>query len=154
MSTTSVTEKSSDCQNVDPEAAPTSLYSAFTKPQKRLILLLVALSAMFSPLSSFIYFPATTALAHALDRTVEAINLSITTYMVVSGVAPAIIGDAADKLGRRLVFLAAIAIYLVANIGLALQSNYAALLVLRAVQSLGSAGMLLDHCTAHHSEDA
>lgn len=42
-----------------------------------------------------------------------------------------------DQSGRRLSFLICFVIYIVANIGLALQTNYAALLVLRIVQASG-----------------
>ena len=122
----------------NPEALPP--YSAFSKRQKRYILFLIALAAVCSPLSSFIYYPATVTLARDLGVTVEKINLGVTTYMVVSGITPAIVGDLADQIGRRPVYLFTLGIYLAANVGLALQSNYAALLVLRAVQSAGSSG--------------
>ncbi|RYP51057.1 hypothetical protein DL768_003557 [Monosporascus sp. mg162] len=83
---------------------------------------------MFSPMSSFIFYPAITSLATSLNVTVGLINLAITTYMVVSGITPAILGNAADKIGRRPVYILALTLYLLANIGLAQQSNFAALL--------------------------
>ncbi|RYP92180.1 hypothetical protein DL770_001687 [Monosporascus sp. CRB-9-2] len=97
---------------------------------------------MFSPMSSFIFYPVTTSLAKSLDVTVGLINLAITTYMVVSGITPAILGNAADKIGRRPVYILALTLYLLANIGLAQQSNFAALLVLRMIQSVGSSGIV------------
>ena len=115
-------------------------YSIFSKTQKRWIVLLIAFAGMFSPLSSFIYYPATHALATDLHTSIEAINLSITTYMIVSGITPSILGDAADQIGRRPVYIFAFVVYFAANIGLALQNSYPALLVLRMVQSLGSSG--------------
>lgn len=48
------------------------------------------------------------------------------------------IGDFADKAGRRPAYILCFTIYIAANIGLALQSNYAALFVLRCMQSAGS----------------
>lgn len=48
------------------------------------------------------------------------------------------IGDFADKAGRRPAYIVCFAIYIAANIGLALQNNYAALFVLRCLQSAGS----------------
>ena len=117
-------------------------YSAFRRSQKRVIVFLIAFAGMFSPLSSFIYYPATTALARDLHVTIELINLSITSYMVVSGLAPAILGDVADKIGRRPVYLGTLSVYLMANIGLALQKKYAGLLVLRMIQSAGSSASI------------
>ena len=127
------------CAVVDSRASA-SPYSAFTLSQKRWIVSLAALAGMFSPMSSFIFYPAITSIAHSLDVTVALVNLAITTYMVVSGVTPALLGNAADKTGRRPVYLLALSLYFVANIGLALQSDFAALLVLRMVQSAGSSG--------------
>ena len=60
--------------------------------------------------------------------------------MIVSGVAPSLLGDIADTMGRRLLFLLIILMYTVANVGLAVQRRYAALLVLRMLQSAGSSG--------------
>jgi MFS family permease len=115
-------------------------YSIFTKNQKRGIVLLVAFAAVFSPLSSFIYYPARNALADDMHVSLNRIDLTITSYMVVSGVVPTLVGGMADKLGRRPVYLAIITIYIIANVGLAFQSSYPALLVLRMVQSAGSSG--------------
>jgi multidrug resistance protein len=56
----------------------------------------------------------------------------------MQAVAPLFFGDLSDQLGRRPVYVLAFAIYLGANIGLGLQQNYAALMVLRAMQSTGS----------------
>ncbi|KAL8680722.1 MAG: hypothetical protein Q9186_003121 [Xanthomendoza sp. 1 TL-2023] len=46
--------------------------------------------------------------------------------MVVSGIAPAILGDIADVTGRRIVYLLTFAIYLAANVGLAVQNSWTA----------------------------
>jgi MFS family permease len=95
---------------------------------------------MFSPLSSFIYYPAITPIAFSLHVSIELINLTITSYLVISGIAPALLGDMADTLGRRPVYIGILSIYVGANVGLALQSSYAALMVLRMVQSFGASG--------------
>jgi MFS family permease len=77
-----------------------------------------------------------------LQESVAKINLTVTSYMIVAGLAPAIIGDLADMAGRRNVYLATLFVYLAANIGLALQKSWLALFLLRMVQSAGGAGML------------
>lgn len=119
-------------------------YSGFTNSQRKQVALLVAFAAMFSPLSSFIYYPCIDSIAKDLGVTVELMNLTITSYMVVSGIAPAIIGDFADILGRRPIYMITFIIYFAANVGLATQKSYPALLVLRMVQSAGSSGEYMD----------
>lgn len=115
-------------------------YSAFSKAAKRGIGFAASFAAMFSGLSSFIYYPALQPLATDLGVSLELVNLTITSYLVVAGLAPSVIGDMADHTGRRPVYLATFTIYLAANIGLAVQRSYAALLVLRMVQSVGACG--------------
>lgn len=119
-------------------------YSGFTNLQRKQIALMVAFAAMFSPLSSFIYYPCIDSIAKDLGVTVELINLTITSYMIVSGIAPAIIGDFADKVGRRPIYIITFIIYFAANVGLAMQRSYPVLLVLRMVQSAGSSGEYMD----------
>jgi MFS family permease len=139
------TEKAASSTTTSPSSLQAAIeqpvaYSIFTKNQKRGIVLLVAFAAVFSPLSSFIYYPARNALADDMHVSLNRIDLTITSYMVVSGVVATLVGGMADKLGRRPVYLAIITIYIIANVGLAFQSSYPALLVLRMVQSAGSSG--------------
>lgn len=112
----------------------------FNKSTGRWTIFFVALAGFFSPLSANIYFPALNYLAHDLHVSLKPINLTITAYLVCQEVVPFIFGDAADTIGRRLVYVAAIVIYLAANIGLALQDSYPALHVLRVLQSSGASG--------------
>jgi len=101
---------------------------------------MVACAAFFSPLSANIYFPALTSLSQDLHVSNSLINLSLTSYMIFQGFAPTVFGDLADMTGRRPTLILGFIIYIGANIGLALQNNYAALLVLRCLQSTGSSG--------------
>lgn len=80
-------------------------YSIFTRSQKLGIVILVAFASCFSPLSSFIYYPGLTAVAKDLHATLSKVNLTTTSYMIVSGVAPSLFGSMADQVGRRPVYL-------------------------------------------------
>ncbi|KAL8946758.1 MAG: hypothetical protein Q9222_006886, partial [Ikaeria aurantiellina] len=115
-------------------------HSIFTQRQRYYISFLAAWGAFFSPLSANVYFPALTTLAQDLHKSNGAINLTLTSYMIFQGLAPTIFGDLADMIGRRPVYILGFVIYIGANIGLAVQNNYAALLVLRCLQSTGSSG--------------
>ena len=117
-----------------------SPFSIFTPAEKRSIACLASFSAIFSTISSFVYFPAVTALSNSLHVSIGAINLTITSYFIVAGIAPSIMGDMADQSGRRPVSLLAFTVYLGANLGLAAQDSYAALQTLRCLQSAGASG--------------
>ncbi|KAH8646943.1 putative MFS transporter [Tricladium varicosporioides] len=121
---------------------PEATYTVFSHRIKIFIIIMSATSSLFSPVSSLIYLPALNVLANFYQVSVGHINLSVTTYMILQGLAPMFFGDMADQMGRRPVYILTLSIYLIANIALALQSNYAALLVLRALQSTGSSGTI------------
>lgn len=117
-------------------------YSIFS-PAKRLVISSQAsFSAVFSGLSSFIYYPALRPLASDLNTSITAINLSVSAYLIVAGIFPSIIGDIGDQTGRRPVSLLAFTLYFCANLGLALQSSYPALIALRCLQSMGASGTI------------
>ncbi|KAJ5449114.1 Major facilitator superfamily domain general substrate transporter [Penicillium cf. griseofulvum] len=116
------------------------LFSAFSKYEKLLIVVMVTLASFFSPLSGQIYYPVTPTLVRNYHLTPELINLSITSYMILQGLAPSFMGTLADTGGRRPAYILAFTVYTAANIGLALQNSFAALLVLRCLQGTGSSG--------------
>jgi hypothetical protein len=118
------------------------VYSAFSKNQKRYIILVVTLAAFISPTSANIYFPALNPLAAELAVSNTLINLTLTSYMIFQGLSPTIFGDLSDMAGRRPAYILAFIIYLGANVGLALQDSYVALLLLRCLQSTGSSGAI------------
>ena len=121
---------------VQPEAS--QVYSVFSKRTKIFVILMTVFSTVFSPFSSFMYLPAITPIAESYHRSLGELNLTVTIYQVMQAIAPLFFGDLSDQLGRRPVYILTFAIYLGANIGLALQNNYAELMVLRALQSTGS----------------
>jgi MFS family permease len=123
-----------------PVESPPERYSVFSIWQKRYIVSIVALAGWFSTLSSFIYYPAITPIARDLQSSIARINLTVTSYMAISAIAPAITGDAADLYGRRPLYLVTIGMYLLANIGIAVQSSFVGLLLLRMLQSAGISG--------------
>lgn len=115
-------------------------YTAFSSRAKWFIVIMTSMASFFSPLSGQIYFPVLPILADTYHLSSSLINVSVTTYMIFQGLAPSFMGTFSDGSGRRLGYILAFTIYTAANIGLALQDNYAALLILRCVQSAGSSG--------------
>lgn len=135
---TMATEKVSDIRR----AEEIEKYSVFTTAEKWCIVVMVSYAAWFSTLTSFIYYPAIHQLSQTFSVSVDKINLTVTSYMVVATVAPTLVGDAADVLGRRPVYVIALSLYIGANIAIALSNTYSALLGLRVLQALAISGML------------
>lgn len=117
-------------------------YSTFSRKQRILVTVMTVLATFVSPMTANIYFPALPTIAADLGVSISLINLTLTTCIVLQGIAPMFFGDFGDMAGRRPAYTVAFLIYLAACIGLAIQRDYAALMVLRAVQSTGSSGTL------------
>ncbi|KAF2461480.1 chloramphenicol resistance protein [Lineolata rhizophorae] len=122
------------------QSTQTEIYSAFSFRQRFFITAMACIACLFSPLSINIYFPALNTLADHYSVSSGLINLTITMYSIMQAIAPAFFADLGDEAGRRPAFLLSMIIYFAANIGLALQDSYAALMVLRLIQSAGSSG--------------
>lgn len=91
-------------------------------------------------MSSFIYYPALQLLSESLHVSVDKINLTISSYMAIATIAPTLVGDAADVMGRRSVYIVILGIYIASNIAIALAESYSALLGLRILQALAISG--------------
>ncbi|KAI8631942.1 chloramphenicol resistance protein [Xylariaceae sp. FL1651] len=131
-----------DLENALSRVSSRPPYSIFSPGMKRWIVAMNCISAFISPITANIYFPAIPTLAQDLGVGIDKINLTLTTYMILQALAPTICGEFGDIAGRRPAFIITFIIYLGANVGLALQRNYAALLVLRMLQSAGSSGTI------------
>nr|A0A348HAX9.1 RecName: Full=MFS-type transporter phiD; AltName: Full=Phomoidride biosynthesis cluster protein D [fungal sp. ATCC 74256]BBG28501.1 putative transporter [fungal sp. ATCC 74256] len=117
-------------------------YSVHSVGRRRLIVLAASLAGFFSPLSASIYYPALPVIAHNFHVSNSQINLTVTTYLIIQGIAPMITAGFSDTAGRRPAYAICFIVYLAANLGLALQNDYAALMVLRCLQSAGSSGAI------------
>ncbi|TVY56693.1 Itaconate transport protein [Lachnellula cervina] len=137
-----------------PSSSEPFRYTTFTRNQLRLLTLLLGLITITSPLTATIYFPLMPLLRSHFHTSAQAINLTITIYIVFQAISPAIFGPLSDSLGRRPVYLFTLLLYVAGSLGLALnKSSLAVLIVLRALQSLGASatqsityGVVADVC--------
>ncbi|KAI4206393.1 MAG: hypothetical protein LQ346_001102 [Caloplaca aetnensis] len=137
---------------IDPESAadtpsrpplPPTPYTLFTRSHRRIIGFILVLTMLASPLTATIYLPLLPLLATHFHVSSQAINLTITLYIVFQAVSPLLFATASDAFGRRPIYLVTFSVYTLASLGLALnKGSYAGLLVLRALQSLGASAVL------------
>ncbi|CAG8951815.1 hypothetical protein HYFRA_00005619 [Hymenoscyphus fraxineus] len=138
--------------NNDPEKAPGEAtpeppsspppYSIYTARQKLLIVAIVSVAATFSGFAGNIYFPAIPSISADLNVSAELVNLTVTSYMILQGLSPSIWGAVADVHGRRVTYLCTFTVFIGACIGLAKTSHYYQLVILRCLQSTGSASTI------------
>ena len=118
-------------------------YTVFSSRERSLIVALLGTTTLVSPLTATIYLPLLPLLVTHFRTSAQAINLTITVYIIFQALAPLFLASISDHSGRRPIYLTTFALYSVASLGLALnKSSYAALLVLRALQSLGASAVL------------
>ena len=155
--------QTSDVEKTSPTIPSNSLheqpFSIFDRRQKALIILIVTIAAtcklyvaescslltdvlLVTGFASNIYFPALPTIAKDLGVSVELVNLSVTSYLIFQGLAPSLWGPISDVKGRRVAYCCTFVVFLGACIGLALLRNYATLIVLRCLQSTGSASTI------------
>src|ERR1700761_41817 len=72
----------------------------------------------------------------------QLVALSITVYMLFQGIAPSFWGPLADTYGRRPILLSTLAVYILANLGLALSPSFEVLMLFRGIQAVGSASTI------------
>lgn len=100
------------------------------------------LTTSVSGFASNIYFPAILTISHDLGVSVELVNLTVTSYLIFQGLAPSLWGPISDVKGRRVAYCCTFLVFIGACAGLALSNNYSALVVLRCLQSTGSASTI------------
>ncbi|RYP24497.1 hypothetical protein DL765_000517 [Monosporascus sp. GIB2] len=135
------------CQRMAQQEEPGSLqpdppFSIFSRVQKIFIVFIAALTTVIPPLTASIYYPVITELAKDLHVSVADINLTITTYLIIQGIAPSFVGNLSDEAGRRPALLIALIIYIAGCVGAAVKANYALLFVMRTLQSAGGSGTI------------
>ena len=126
-----------------PEAIANDLYTVFSKRQKRVLTFIVCITTVVSPLTATSYLPLLPLLRTHFHTTQQAINLTITLYIVFQALSPFVFATISDTVGRRPVYLITFAIFTLASLGLALNhTSYPGLLILRALQSLGASAVI------------
>ncbi|CAJ2501120.1 Uu.00g039730.m01.CDS01 [Anthostomella pinea] len=126
-----------ETETEDP-AAGVEDYSTFSAPMRTYPTYLLGFVIIISTLMGTVYFPLIPMLSRQFGVSIQAINLTVTTYAVFQAISPIIFASLADAFGRRPVMLSLTVIYGCTSLGLTLnKGNYAALVALRSLQSIG-----------------
>ncbi|KAK4237439.1 hypothetical protein C8A03DRAFT_16018, partial [Achaetomium macrosporum] len=113
MQRTGLNEKSKHAaafQSLSQVTKPTP-YTIWTTRDRAFLVCLLGYLALASSLTANIYFPLLDLLAERYGVSTQAINLTITLFMVFQGIAPSFWSPLSDSWGRRPVYLATFTIY-------------------------------------------
>jgi MFS transporter, DHA1 family, multidrug resistance protein len=113
--------------------------------------LIVAITAC-GTLGMHLIIPALPDTARALGVSAGMIQLTITLYLIGLAIGQLLYGPISDRLGRRPVLLAGLALFTVAGIATAAAPNSWALVIARILQSIGAcAGLVLGRAIVRDS---
>ncbi|WP_037607024.1 MFS transporter [Streptacidiphilus rugosus] len=87
----------------------------------------------------FVVSPLLPELSRAFHVSTSQVGLTVTAFSLAYVVAAPLLGRVADRTDRRLVLVAALALFSAANIGTALAPNFATLIVMRVVAGVAGA---------------
>jgi multidrug resistance protein len=122
---------------------PEPHFTTFGRGRRIFLTYLLDYLTLASSLTATIYFPLIETLSSHYKTSIQAINLTITLYLVFQAISPVFFGPLSDTFGRRPVFLVTFLVYCAASLGLALnKQSYAALLLLRSLQSIGGSAVM------------
>lgn len=106
------------------------------------IMTLVVLTGM-SAMSMNVFLPSLPGMAQEFGVDYAVMQLSVSGYIAVSAVMQLLIGPISDKLGRRPIVLASLAIFILATIGTILAQDATTFLIFRMIQALVTACQLV-----------
>src|SRR6201987_4709803 len=109
--------------------------------KQRLIPLIVATALFMENMDSTVIATSLPAIAADIGTSPLTLKLAITSYLLSLAVFIPASGWTADRFGARLVFSAAVAVFMVGSIGCALSESVTGFVIARIVQGMGGAMM-------------
>ena len=107
-----------------------------------LVLLLGVLSA-FGPFVVDLYLPSLPQLASFFETSASMTQLTLTTAMIGLAVGQLLLGPLSDKFGRKTPLIISLVIYIISTVLIVYAPNIEAMIVLRVIQGLSSAGSVV-----------
>lgn len=108
------------------------------------VLIILGILTAFGPISMDMYLPSFPELVHYFKTTPSKAQLTLSAFTIAFGIGQLIYGPISDRMGRRYVLLAGIAIYAVASVLCVLTNSIDELIIARFFQALGgAAGIVL-----------
>jgi len=108
-------------------------------PDRLMLTLLLGLLVSFAPMTIDLYLPALPVMTEDLMTDTEAMQLTLSVYMVGFALAQTFFGPISDRFGRKPTILIGTSVYLVASVACALATSVEQLIAFRLVQSIGAA---------------
>ncbi|CAI7580333.1 unnamed protein product [Penicillium crustosum] len=113
----------------------------YTRRMKWFITFVVALAGATAPMGSAIFLPSLSQVTKELNTTTTITNLSIALYMLAMSIFPLWWSSFSERLGRRTIYLASFALFVVFNCLCAISNSIGMLVVMRMLSGGASASV-------------
>ncbi len=104
---------------------------------------MLAMLTALGPISTDLYLPSLPSMARTLDTDLSRVQLTLSAYLLGFAAGQIFYGPVSDRLGRKPVILAGLALYCVASIACVVATSVDVLIAARFVQALGAAGPIV-----------
>ncbi len=99
--------------------------------------------AGLAALSLNVFLPSLPSMAKHFGVEYQLMQLSVSLYLAMTAVIQVFVGPISDRLGRRVVMLASIVVFILATLGAVLAPNFAVFLTCRMLQAIIATGFVL-----------
>ncbi|EEY19049.1 conserved hypothetical protein [Verticillium alfalfae VaMs.102] len=120
-----------------------SVYSRFSKTQKRSTTYTTAIGGLLASMSTTSVFAAVPEITSTFGTTPTAINISNAIYLVVMGLAACFWGPLSDVFGRRTAYILSTLLFFASSIGTALSPSLPAFFFFRSLTAAQSTAFLV-----------
>ncbi|KAJ1946804.1 hypothetical protein EC988_005493 [Linderina pennispora] len=116
-------------------------YSPFSDRRKMTIVLVIAVSALISPLAANTYYPAIHETQRELHTSKGGIDATMSVFTFSQAVFPLLWSVFSDNFGRRFVYLGSLMVFIAGSAGCAGSRNLAGMIVCRIIQACGASAV-------------
>lgn len=109
-------------------------------PTSLATILVLASVVALGPLSTDMYLPSLPRLTTELNAAIDQVQITLSIFFAGFAVAQLIYGPLADRLGRKPILLAGLALFTLASFGCAMANTIDELILYRFLQALGACG--------------
>ncbi|TPX37667.1 hypothetical protein SmJEL517_g00572 [Synchytrium microbalum] len=111
---------------------------AWPDRKKTMALILIGMSTFLVPLATTAFLPAILTIEAEFNTSANVINVSVSTFILMIGAGPVILGPLSNLIGRRPIYMWGCLAYAVFAVGAALSPNVASLIVFRLLQAIAA----------------
>lgn len=117
-------------------------FDRFTPARKRLMVGIVAFSALLAPFASTSFLPSIPDISEGIHISASTVDYTVCVYLAVLAVGPLVFAPYASYYGRRPVYLLSLPLYSLGSIGVALSDSLVSLILTRILQAFGASSVL------------